>query len=165
MERKLFIIRHGKSSWDYENLADIHRPLAERGIRDASVMAERLMERQLVPQLLLTSPATRAMNTALIMSRLWGLPPGAMQIREEIYEASPRDLDAVLETVPGTETRVALFGHNPTFTLYANRFLDHPLDNLPTAGVVVVTLNSEGWGDLVNSRITDTYVDTPKRKP
>lgn len=164
MERRLFIIRHAKSSWDYEGLADIHRPLAERGIRNATTMAERLKERKLLPQLLLTSPATRALNTALIMSRIWGLPPEALQIREEIYEASFRDLDAVLETLPAEETDVAIFGHNPTFTLYANRFLDPPLDNLPTAGVVVVTLDTDGWDDLASSRITETYVDTPKRK-
>ena len=164
MERKLYIIRHGKSSWDHEKLADIHRPLAERGIRDAATMAERLKAQHLVPGLLLTSPATRALNTALIMSRIWGLSPEALQIREEIYEAAPRDLDAVLETIPKSETGVAIFGHNPTFTLYANRFLDQPLGNLPTAGVVVVTLSADDWTELGNRQVLGTHIDTPKRK-
>lgn len=119
----------------------------------------------MIPQLLLSSPASRALYTALIMSRTWGLPPDALQIHEEIYEASARDLDEVLATVPSTVSSVALFGHNPTFTLYANRFLDHPLNNLPTAGVVVVTLESEGWSDPGKQRIVETYVDYPKKKP
>ncbi|MGW8316218.1 MAG: SixA phosphatase family protein [Bacteroidales bacterium] len=165
MERRLFIIRHGKSSWDHEGLADIHRPLSDRGVRNAVTMAERLKERNMIPELLLSSPAARALYTALIMSRTWALSPEALQIHEEIYEASARDLDEVLGTVPATVTSVALFGHNPTFTLYANRFLDQPLNNLPTAGVVVVTLESEGWSDPGKRRIVETYVDYPKKKP
>jgi phosphohistidine phosphatase len=165
MTRKLFIIRHGKSSWDHEGLEDIHRPLASRGIRDAGIMAERLQERGLVPQLLLTSPATRALNTALIMSGIWELAPEALQIREELYGAYADEVSEVLESVPGEVTGVALFGHNPTFTLFASRFLAQPLVNLPTAGVVVVTLESDGWQDIEQARITDTLVDFPKRKP
>jgi phosphohistidine phosphatase len=164
MERKLLIIRHAKSSWDHDGLADLFRPLSERGLRNASTMAERLKKMKVIPELLLTSPATRALNTALIMSRVWDLPPGALQIREEIYEAAPRDLDVVLQTVPDDVTRVALFGHNPTFTRFPNRFLKPPLDNLPTAGVVVVTFDTEGWNDLDESRVVDTYVDYPKKK-
>lgn len=164
MARRLFIIRHGKSSWDYENLEDIHRPLADRGIRNASTMAERLMDRGMIPRLLLSSPATRALDTALIMSRIWGLPPEALQIRDAIYEASEGDIDAILATVSSQVKDVAIFGHNPTFTLYANRFLDPSLNNLPTAGVVVVTLESQGWNGLDRSMVAKTFVDYPKRK-
>lgn len=160
----MLIIRHAKSSWDYDGLADLFRPLSERGLRNASTMAERLKKLKVIPELLLASPATRALNTALIMSRIWDLPPAALQIREEIYEAAPRDLDVVLESVPDDVTCVALFGHNPAFTRYSNRFLKSPLDNLPTAGVTVVTLDTEGWTDLDESRVVDTYVDYPKKK-
>jgi len=164
MARRLFIIRHGKSSWDHAELADIHRPLADRGLRNASTMAERLRDRELIPQLLLSSPATRALDTALIMSRIWRLSPDALQIRDALYDASERDIDGILSTVSSQVKDVAIFGHNPTFTLYANRFLDPPLDNLPTAGVVVVTLESQGWNGLDLSMVAKTYVDYPKRK-
>lgn len=165
MERRLYIIRHAKSSWDYEGLADIHRPLAERGIRNASTMANRLMEMGRIPELLVSSPATRALNTALIMSRIWNLKPEALQIHEELYDAYLNDMDDILSVVSGEVRDLAIFGHNPTFTLYANRYLDKPLDNLPTAGVVVVTLESDGWSQLEHSMVTGTYVDYPKRKP
>lgn len=164
MKRRLYIIRHAKSSWDYEGLADIHRPLAERGIRNAPTMARRLMDRGLIPQLLLSSPATRALDTARLMSRVWDLPPEALRIHDGIYEAYPGDIDTILSVVSAEVGDLAIFGHNPTFTVYANRYLDVPLDNLPTAGVVVVTLESEAWTGLEDSEVLDTYVDYPKRK-
>ena len=144
-KKDLYIIRHGKSSWDNEGLDDIDRPLAERGIRGARDMALRLSEMGLVPDLILSSPASRALNTALIMSRVWELEPGALQIHDALYMAYAKEIERVVATAPDDVRNLAIFGHNPSFTIYANHFLDESLDNLPTAGVVVVTLESSGW--------------------
>ena len=164
MERTLFIVRHGKSSWDYEDLDDVFRPLSERGIQAAETMAQRLHARAVVPQLIFSSPATRALHTALIMQRIWRLPPSALHIHEEIYMAYTEDLSLIVGKAPDELSGLAIFGHNPAFTMYANLFLDRPLDNLPTAGVVVVTLESESWKDLSRDQVIRTLVDTPKKK-
>ena len=165
MERKLFIIRHGKSSWDNEGLDDVDRPLAERGIRSANEMAHRLSESGQVPELILTSPASRALNTALIMSRIWELEADALQIHDPIYMAYVSEIGQVISNVPNEIRNLAIFGHNPSFTMYANQFLDEPLDNLPTAGVVIVTLEADGWKGIGRSHVKGTFVDYPKRKP
>ena len=164
MERKLFIVRHAKSSWDHEGLADIDRPLANRGLRNAGEMAERLLAKKMVPQLLLSSPANRAMNTALIMSKIWGARAENFQIHETLYDASISDIEQVIAGVPSDIKSLAIFGHNPSFTAYANKFLKHRLDNLPTAGVVIVTLESKNWGGIGRKNVKETYVDYPKRK-
>ena len=164
MERKLLIIRHGKSSWDHEGLDDIDRPLAERGIRNAGDMAERLMALKLVPQLILSSPASRALNTALIMLKSWGAGPESLQIHDPLYMAYPSEIEQVVSGVSAEIRNLAIFGHNPSFTLYANQFMELPLENLPTAGVVVVTLESENWGGIGRKNVKGTYVDYPKRK-
>lgn len=164
MERRLFIIRHGKSSWDHYGLEDSERPLATRGIRNAGQMAERLLALSMVPELLLSSPANRAMNTALLMSDCWGLGPEQLQIHDSLYMAYLGDIDQVVRGVSAEITNLAIFGHNPSFTEYANKFLELPLDNLPTAGVVVVTLVSETWGGIGLKDVKETYVDYPKRK-
>ena len=164
MERRLFIIRHGKSSWDHEGLEDIDRPLASRGIRNAGDMAERLLALKLLPELLLSSPASRALNTALIMSRSWGIEAENLQIRDALYMAYLSEIDQVIGGVPAEIKNLAIFGHNPSFTAYANKFLELPLDNLPTAGVVIVTLESENWGEIGRKHVKGTYVDYPKRK-
>jgi len=164
MERKLFIVRHAKSSWDHEGLADIDRPLANRGLRNAGEMAERLLVKKMVPQLLLSSPANRALNTALIMSKIWGAGAENFQIKETLYDASISGIEQVLAGVPSDITSLAIFGHNPSFTAYANMFLKQRLDNLPTAGVVIVTLESKNWEGIVRKNVKETYVDYPKRK-
>lgn len=163
MERKLFIIRHGKSSWDNERLDDIDRPLADRGINNADEMALRLSKLGLIPQLIFTSPASRALNTALIMSRRWGLDPGRLQIHDSLYDAFIKEIEAVVARAPNHIERLAIFGHNPSFTLYPNLFLPKPLDNLPTAGVVVLTLDTESWQNLHKAQVKDSYVDFPKK--
>lgn len=165
MERRLYIIRHGKSSWDEEGLDDIDRPLAPRGHRNADTMARRLIERGTVPGMIFTSPANRALTTAQIMSRLWDLPPASMQIHDELYMAYEEEIDDVVGMAPDSVTDLAIFGHNPDFTLYANRFLDEPLDNLPTAGVVIVTFESDSWKGIGRAKVKQTYMDYPKRIP
>lgn len=164
MLRRLYIIRHGKSSWDHVDLEDIDRPLASRGIRNAGEMAERLQAINLVPRLILSSPASRALNTALIMSKSWGLVPENLQIHDPLYMAYPSEIEQVVAGAPAEITDLAIFGHNPSFTAYANRFLELPLDNLPTAGIVIVTLESENWGGIGPEHVKETYVDYPKRK-
>ena len=165
MERKLYIIRHGKSSWENEGLDDIDRPLAERGTRNAHDMAQRLSEMGLVPDLILSSPASRALNTALIMSRIWALEADALQIHDALYMAYVTEIDKVIANVPDEIRNLAIFGHNPSFTIFANQFLDEPLDNLPTAGVVIVTLEASKWKGIDRIHVKETMVDYPKRRP
>ena len=164
MHRRLYIIRHGKSSWDHYGLEDIDRPLANRGIRNAGDMAERLKAMDRVPRLILSSPASRALNTALLMSKAWGLSPDQLQIHDSLYMAYPSEIEKVVAGAPPEIFDLAIYGHNPSFTAYANSFLELPLDNLPTAGVVIVTLESEKWGGIGRKHVKETYVDYPKRK-
>jgi phosphohistidine phosphatase len=163
MKRQLYIIRHGKSSWDNEGLDDIDRPLNERGIRSAGKMAERLKAMGLVPGLIYCSPANRALNTALIMQQAWGLDPSKLEIFDNLYMAYLEEISDVVEKAPDTAESLAIFGHNPSFTMYANKFLRHSLDNLPTAGVVVVTLESDSWKLIGRKQVVDTFVDFPKK--
>jgi len=165
MKRRLIIIRHGKSSWDNEGLDDIDRPLAERGIRAANDMAQRLNDMGIVPDLMLSSPASRALNTALIMSRVWDLEPNALQIHDSLYDAHVSEINLVVSGTPDAILNLAIFGHNPSFTQYANHFLAEPLDNLPTAGVVIVTLEAADWKDMDRIHVKETFVDYPKRIP
>jgi phosphohistidine phosphatase len=163
MERRLLIIRHGKSSWEEEGLNDTGRPLADRGIKSAELMARRLMKAGMIPELVYSSPAKRALDTALIMVRLWELVPSALEIHEELYMADPSEIGEVVGGVPDKVTCLAIFGHNPSFTIFANRFLSDPIDNLPTAGVVGVTFDSKSWKRISRENVSGTFVDCPKK--
>jgi phosphohistidine phosphatase len=164
MERRLYIIRHGKSSWDDDRLDDIDRPLAKRGLKNAEEMALRLKKAGLVPQLVYSSPANRAKSTAQIMCRQWGLGPAELQIHEHLYMAYADEIQDVISLAPDGISDLAIFGHNPSFTLFVNKFLEAPLDNLPTAGVAILSFESDSWSELSPGRIKQTLVDIPKKK-
>jgi phosphohistidine phosphatase len=98
------------------------------------------------------------------MLRNWQLDPTKLQIHDSLYDAYLKEIEEVVATVPAKVTRLAIYGHNPSFTLYPNQFLREPLDNLPTAGVVIVTLESEGWKGIGRKQVKETYVDYPKKR-
>jgi len=163
MDRQLYIIRHGKSSWD-AIVDDLDRPLTERGVRNSYEMATRLQEKGLVPEAVYSSPANRALHTAIIMSRVWKVPEDRMHICMGLYLPEPDDIAAVVFGVPDELKTVAVYGHNPGFTEFANRFMKRPVDNVPTAGAVVVSMKLDSWSDLYNGRVKNVVFDYPKNK-
>ncbi len=161
MEIQLFIIRHGKSSWDYV-MDDIDRPLTERGVKNSYEMAERLKDKNLIPELVLTSPANRAMHTAVIMARVWKLPESRFHLHRGLYLPEEEDIFTALSETDDDVRSVAIFGHNPAFTQFANRFSNQSIDNVPTAGLVIVTLDTTAWNDLLNATVKAVVFDYPK---
>lgn len=162
MERKLFIIRHGKSSWETV-VDDIDRPLTERGISNAYEMADRLFREGQLPQAIYSSPANRALHTAIIMSRVWELDERNFHLCRDLYLADEDDILQTISLFPDALTSVAIFGHNPGFTEAANRFMRPPVENVPTAGVVVVTLTVDSWHEIRDARVAGAVFDYPKK--
>jgi phosphohistidine phosphatase len=157
--RTLFIIRHAKSSWEDTSKRDFDRPLNERGLRVAPKMAALLKNKGVDPDLLVSSPAKRALNTALIFAKAFGIPDSEVAQREEIYEASVQDLLRLISSLPDTAQTVLLFGHNPTLTDLANRFTDDYIANIPTCGIVKVDTAAISWDKMYegNSRVVAKY--------
>jgi phosphohistidine phosphatase len=98
------------------------------------------------------------------MSRSWNLSAENLQIIDALYMAYLSEIEQVIADVSAEIRNLAIFGHNPSFTAYANSLLELPLDNLPTAGVVILTLESENWDGIGRKHVKETYVDYPKRK-
>jgi phosphohistidine phosphatase len=162
MERKLLIVRHGKSSWE-TIVDDIDRPLTERGVKNAYEMARRIKDDGNVPDAIYSSPANRALHTAIIMARVWEIPENDINISRDLYLPDEDDIFSVISGVPDEIETIAIFGHNPGFTDFANRFLNHPVENIPTAGIALLTMDLESWTGLVNATVTNEFVDYPKK--
>ena len=144
--KTVWFIRHAKSSWDYPELRDFYRPLNHRGQRDAPVMARFLHEKGLHPDLLLSSPAVRALQTARYFAAAFDIP----DIREEprIYEATPSMVLSVIQELEDTWQMVFVFGHNPAFHELANGFAGEALPNVPTCGIFRVDAEVAHWRDF-----------------
>lgn len=160
----LTLVRHAKSSWDDERLDDHDRPLAPRGHRDAPRMGKRLAQRQLDPDLLLTSTALRARETADYLAAALGVSPSSIRVERRIYLASPGELLRIVGELDDGLENVLLVGHNPGLTDLANMLLPSlRLDNLPTAGVVAVDCETSRWKDIDSADLSLRFYDFPKQ--
>ena len=114
MNKELLLLRHGKSDWNTDT-TDFDRPLNKRGKRNAQKMGEWLDEQKLPPDLIISSPANRALTTAEIVCDTMGLSARSIQTDKHIYEAGLSDLRQVLSNIPDSIQRLLLVGHNPGF--------------------------------------------------
>src|SRR5215510_11215253 len=112
--KTLLLLRHGKSSRDDPALDDFDRPLNERGVGDAKLSGKYARRQKVKPDLVLSSPATRARDTAELFIAAAGLK-NTLAYDERIYEASARSLLQVISEFDDSYESVLLVGHNPGF--------------------------------------------------
>jgi phosphohistidine phosphatase len=145
--KTLYLVRHAKSSWSDPTLMDIERPLNDRGKRDAPFMSVKLKEIQPDVDLIISSPAKRALKTAKIFSEtLFG--HRNVKTNEDLYHASADDILDVIKELDDEHNVVVLFGHNPGFTYLANHFSDNYIDNVPTCGIIGVQYEGQEWAKI-----------------
>lgn len=143
--RILTLVRHAKSSRDYPELSDFERPLTQRGRKDAPAIAAKLRKADLKPDLMVTSPALRAITTARLFADMLGILPEAISVNPHIYEASVQTLLHIIRTLPDGKREVMLFGHNPGLTHFAHQLAECPFDELPTCSAVRIELPVKAW--------------------
>lgn len=160
--KRLWLIRHAKSSWADADLDDFERPLNKRGRRDAPRMAERLASVREKLDLLLASPAERARRTAEVFAEALGRRT-ELRLDRALYLAAPDRMLAVLHEVDASVECVGLVGHNPGITELANRLADAGIENVPTCGVVRLALDVEAWPDVAAGCARLLDFDYPKR--
>ncbi len=163
MPKKLLIIRHAKSDWNNPEIRDFERPLNERGERNAPEMARRLIRHDLVPQLLVSSPALRALTTAELFAGVLGYERSSIVQVPEIYEARSSTL---LDIINGLDNQVdfaALFGHNPGVSHLASKLSDSRFLDLPTCGMVLIKFPFDDWSLVSGGTGNIKYEDYPKK--
>ena len=162
MKRTLILVRHGKSSWEDKALPDESRPLAARGLRDAPLMGSRLAHDKVRPDLILSSPACRALSTANIIAEALGYRPGEIVTDERLYGADVRTLLEVMGGL-GDEFRcVMLFGHDPEFTDLAHGFCGK-ITRMPTCAVARFTFDAPSWSVAASQKPVTAVLDYPKK--
>jgi phosphohistidine phosphatase len=146
----LYILRHAKSSWDDAALSDFERPLNERGLKAAPLVGSVMKKNQFQPELILSSPARRAEQTAALIKQSAGIG-GAIRFDERIYEASPARLLEVISEQEEKIQSVMLVGHNPGLEGLL-KFLTGELQPMPTAALAIVDLEAEKWSQINSSK-------------
>lgn len=157
--KKLILVRHAKSGWDIPDLTDFERPLNARGEETAPQMASRLLNKDIVPQYIISSPAERAKATASIFAGTFNL--AEPEYNMAIYEASYITLLSVVNKLPDEYNDIAMFGHNPGISELAY-YLSDKMYDMPTCAVVVIHFDAVSWQMISGSTGTIEYYDYPK---
>ena len=160
--KTLTLVRHAKSSWKDTSLSDRDRPLNKRGKRDAPEMGRRIAAAGIRPSLIISSPAVRAWTTARIIADAIGYPREFLQRDKNLYLAS---VDGILDVIVAQDNgfnSLMLVGHNPGFTDFANYLVPGLTNNIPTAGIVCVELDTDDWSLYEKPGVQLVLYDFPK---
>lgn len=161
MIKNLYLVRHGKAVSDYYG-SDIDRSLKERGINDAYAMAERFVENNQIPELIISSTAARAMHTATIFARVFKLASSKIKLESDLYLADPHTILDFSCKIDDNTNSAIIVGHNPGLTDLSNFFLTEPIDNIPTSGIVGLHFDIDYWPGILNKRPIKSFFDYPK---
>jgi phosphohistidine phosphatase len=161
--KRLTLVRHAKSDAALADQPDWERPLNKRGERDAPEMGRRLHVRQLKPDLVLASPAARALTTATLMARELKFPANRVRRDERLYLAEAKQILEVVRDLGGSAAHVMVFAHNPGVTDCANRLsAGEQIDNMPTCAIFTACFPIERWDALEWKSGVDVEFDYPK---
>jgi len=160
--KTLFVLRHAKSSWDNPDWSDFERPLNSRGLDAARFIGELIYERNLQPQIIVSSPAKRAKQTAVLVKEIAEVSK-PVKFDERIYEASPLTLFNLIREFDEKWESVLIVGHNPGFENLV-RMLTGEAVSMPTAALAKINLVIEKWHDLETDSNELEFLIRPKEE-
>lgn len=162
MMKTLYIVRHAKSSWNHPELSDEERPLLEKGKKRTRKIINYFRERNVKVDLIISSHAVRAHETARIIAHGIGYPIENIVISQQVYHAGADLLFDQFFDLSDDINSLMIVGHNPAFTNFANHFLEKKIDWLPTSGVVSVSFDTRLWVNLPLAKPRLNFIVYPK---
>jgi phosphohistidine phosphatase len=160
--KTLYLMRHAKSSWEEPGVSDSDRPLIPKGVKKTGLIVDFLLKRETSVDLMISSPAVRAYETAKIVATGLNYPVNKIKTDRKIYDGY---YDRILDIIYGTSNdldSLMIFGHNPTITNLANLFLHPGIENMPTSCVVCLSFNTDKWEDIPSGEAIQEFIVFPK---
>jgi phosphohistidine phosphatase len=160
--KTLILVRHAKSSWDDVALPDKDRPLNDRGKRDAPKMGKRLAKRGANVDLILSSPARRAIKTAKDFADKLDYELKDISVDTRLYPGAVNDLLKIIHNLGKKLNRVMLVGHHPALSQLAHR-LSPDIVHMPTCAVAEFAFKAKLWRDVGKTTLVTVALDFPKK--
>jgi phosphohistidine phosphatase len=161
--KTLYLLRHAKSSWKDADLSDIDRPLNKRGKINAPEMGKHFKRLKIKPDLIVSSPAKRAFNTATIVAKEMGYEEKNIKIDMALYGANIEQLLNTITNLEPSLDRVMLVGHNPGLTQLANFLGGENIENLPTCGLIRLDQEIKKWSSFKSGKAKLILFEYPKK--
>ncbi len=160
--KKIFIVRHAKSDQSFFG-NDFERPLNERGRSDAPMMAKRLVDKKIMIDALVSSPAKRAKKTAELFGQVLKMPENDILFVSALYHAPAEIFYKVIAALPDNLSTIAIFSHNPGITHFVNSLNTMvKTDNMPTCAVYGVEADIQHWANFADAKKIFLFFDYPK---
>lgn len=144
--KTLLILRHAKSSWDYFDLADIDRPLNKRGYRDAPKIGCLLLEKEIIPEYILCSPAKRARETAEAVAKACQFS-GEIIFNDNLYPGDPAAYMDAIQILPEDADSIMIVSHNPGLEEFITALTGESV-TLPTAALAQLSIHIDSWTEI-----------------
>ncbi len=161
--KTLLLVRHAKSSWENSDLTDFERPLNKRGKRDAPFMAKLIAEMNIRPDLMISSPAERALTTARIFAGEFNIDPKKIIKDDRIYTNGLKNIINIISEIDNDVITLIVFGHNPDLSYLTGKISDKYIDTIPTCGVVCVDFDFISWYDIESVKGKLRFFEYPKK--
>jgi phosphohistidine phosphatase len=162
--KKLIFIRHGKAEDHLPEFSDFERSLTVKGKVISRGMALKLKEKEKDLGVIVTSPAFRAFETALIFNSVYGLLPEKIIIDSNLYfNIDQNSFFNVLKKIREDVDVITLFGHNPSFTELPELFSRESPEILPKSGIICLSFNTKTWSGISPNSGTTEYFLKPKK--
>jgi len=158
--KSLYIVRHAKSSWEYDGIKDIDRPLKKRGINDAYLISSVLQKKIETPSVFVSSCANRALHTATIFSYSFNFPFANLKISKSLYSFSDGYLIKTVKALDNGYDSAIIFSHDHGISDFVNKFGDKLIEHVPTCGVVGIEFKTKHWKDIKNGKTL--FTEFPK---
>ncbi|MFO8054226.1 MAG: histidine phosphatase family protein [Bacteroidales bacterium] len=161
--RTLYLVRHAKSSWENPEIPDFQRPLLEKGKKRTKQMIDYLESRDVKIDLMISSHAKRARETAEILAHAFQYPADQIKIDHLIYEGDEQQIANSFFDLPSWVHHLWIIGHNPSITNFANLFLEKRIEYLPTSGIISINFETDSWEKLQAVPCSINFVMYPSK--
>lgn len=146
--KTIYIVRHAKSSWEYQNIDDVDRPLKKRGIKDAHLLSRFLSKKIDRPDVFISSVANRALHTGVIFCQNFNYPFSHLKIKKELYSFSDSYLVKTVKALDDSFDSAIIFSHDHGINTFVNKFGSKPIAHVPTCGVIGIKFEGKHWKDI-----------------
>lgn len=163
IKRRLIFVRHARAEEQGPEITDYERSLTTRGKRESKLMARILKSKEKDPGAVISSPAFRAIETAIIFCREYETSPDNIQICSDLYSCdSAEEFIPLIRNQNDDVRTLTFFGHNPLITNLSALFAADEPEVLPKTGIFCVSFNAERWSDIEPESGTTEYFLVPK---
>lgn len=150
--KTLFLLRHGRAEELHDLMTDMERPLTAQGREQIRTLAGKLKSQEPTIDLVITSPALRARQTAEMACSVLAIPESRIKVEKALYGSSVNKVLLLLQKLPKTRTSVLLVAHHPLLAELATALLKQWQQKIPVGGLLGLTFNTKTWTEKLKGR-------------